>query len=239
MQWATITGSSNGIGAALAEIFAKNGYSIILHGRDESDLSEMYKKIISYGVEASIVRGEISAKETLEDLTGHSIEKDIEVLINNVGYRCPGVPFEDMSSSQIEEMLNVNCKIVTKLTKEIYKNFQRKRGGCIINMNSIRGLEPKKNRTLYTATRFYLRGLSEALRLEGRNHNIRILSIYPARVKTKPEFEYGWPVDEAAKKMYRLFAEGKNDDLILDCDEIPMHGQKTYPIKAEIYYLAG
>ena len=116
----------------------------------------------------------------------------------------------------------MNCIIPIKLTREIYRHFLKgERGGNVMNINSIRGVEPKGLRSIYAATRFAMRGFSESIREEASKTNVRVLNIYPARVKTKPEFEYGWSVIEAAEEIYRFF-EGKNsDDLILDCVQKP------------------
>ena len=165
MNWITITGSSNGIGAALAEVFARNGYSIILHGRNVSDLSGMEKKIGSYGVESVVVNGDMREQRTLDTLIQKSKEKNIVLLVNNVGYRCPGKAVEDLTDVQIDEMFALNCTIPIKLTREIYRHFlQRSDGGSIMNINFIRGLEPKGNRSIYAASRFAMRGFSESLR---------------------------------------------------------------------------
>ncbi len=236
-SWITITGSSNGIGAALAEVFARNGYSVILHGRNTPDLSGMEEKIASYGRESVVVNGDIREASTLAALVECSREKKITFLINNVGYRCPGKAVEDLTDSQIDEMFALNCTIPMKLTREIYRHFlQEGKGGSIMNINSIRGLEPKAYRSIYAASRFAMRGFSESLRQEAGKNNVRVLNVYPARVKTKPEFEYGWNVDKAAEKIYQLFAENSSDDLILDSSEKLLFQPKFYPLPGAKYF---
>ncbi len=236
-SWVAITGSSNGIGGALAEIFAREGHSIILHGRNQTDLQRMYEKITSYGVKADIVEGDLRSQKTLDVLLQKSEENNIDILINNVGYRCPGVTLNKITDEQIGDMFKLNLTVPIYLTRETYKRFLLKGRGCIINMNSIIGLEPRKNRTLYTASRFGLRGFTESLRLEAKENNIRIISIYPARVRTKPEFEYGWGVFDAAEKMYEIYAAGAPDDLILDYIKDPLSKPRSYPISGKIYSL--
>lgn len=228
-KWATITGSSNGIGAALADIFARNGYSIILHGRNENDLSFMYGKVTSYGADALIVNGEIKDPKTLQTLIEKSREKNVELFVNNVGYRCPGVSLEELTDEQINGMFEVNCTIPIKLTKDIYKYLTQKGRGCIMYMNSIRGLEPKGQRTIYAASRFAIRGFIESFRLEAREKNVHVMGIYPTRVLTKPEFDYGWPVSEVADKIYKAYLDGI-DDLILD-DRSIKNRPGEYPIE--------
>lgn len=235
-KWAAITGSSNGIGAAIADVFARNGYSIILHGRNENDLSSMHGKINSYGADSLIVNGDIRIPGTLQTLIEKSREKNVELFVNNIGYRCPGVSLEELTDEQIDGMFGVNCVITTKLSREIYKHFIHKGGGCIMYMNSIRGLEPKGQRTIYAASRFAIRGFIESLRLEAREKNVRVMGIYPTRVLTKPEFDYGWPVSEVADKIYKAYVEGVND-LILD-DRSVQYRTDSYPIKdAKVHLL--
>ena len=117
-KWAAITGSSNGIGAGLAEVFAQNGYSIILHGRNQNDLERMYKKIKDQGVEADIVEGDVRNSKTLEALLQISRDRGIDVLVNNVGYRCPGLPLNELSNEQIKDMLDVSLNVPIKLLEK-------------------------------------------------------------------------------------------------------------------------
>lgn len=236
-EWVTITGSSNGIGAALAEIFAREGHSIILHGRNRLDLSNMHNKITSYGVQAKIVEGDILSPKTLENLINCSKENNFGILVNNVGYRCPFLTLDEISDEQINDMIEINLKFPIKIAREAYKYFINKGSGCIINMNSIVGIEPRKQRSIYTATRAGLSGFTESLRLEAKEHKVRVIGIYPARVKTKPEFEYGWDVKDAAEKMYKLYASGNSDNLILDFSKSPLLEQKTYSINGEAHII--
>ncbi len=234
-KWVAITGSSNGIGAGLAEVFAQNGYSIILHGRNQDDLERMYKKIKDQGVEADIVEGDVRNSKTLEALLQISQDRDIDVLVNNVGYRCPGLPLNEINNEQIKDMLDVSLNVPIKIAKEAYKYFIEKKEGCIMNMISIVGLEPKKLRSVYTAVRHGLRGFTESLRLEAADNNIRVIGIYPTRVMTKPEFEYGWNVTEACEKIFHAYKDGV-DNLILD-DRPAKYRPSSYPINARVHLL--
>ena len=236
--WTAITGSSNGIGAALAEIFAKEGHSIILHGRNKKDLEGMHKKITSYNVDAEVVEGDIRSQKTLENMASLSREKNFGVLVNNVGYRCPFLTLDNISDENIEDMISISLIPALRLSRDAYRHFLKRGGGCIININSIIGLEPRKQRSLYAAARSAIVGFAESLRLEANEHNIRILGVYPARVKTKPEFEYGWDVNDAARKMYEFYAAGKYNNLILDFSKEPEPKAKKYAVSGEVHVLS-
>ena len=83
----------------------------------------------------------------------------------------------------------------------------------IININSMVGLEVKKNRTLYSATKWGLRGFSNSL--ESEQDLIKVLSVYPTNIKTNPEMTNAMEIDYVVQSIYDAFLEGKSN-LVLD-----------------------
>ncbi len=210
-----VTGSSNGIGEAIAKVFANNYYNIIIHGRNEGDLERVFKDISSKGVDCYVINGDLREDKTLDNLYDISKEKDISVLVNNAGALCPAVTFDKLDNKDLEDVIRVNFLVPIKLTRMIYPLFLNKSYGTIINMNSIIGLEVKTSKPVFSGARWGLRGFTESFRLEAKERGIRVMGIYPTRVKTKPEFEYGMDPDETAGKIYEAY-KNNIDDLILD-----------------------
>lgn len=210
-----ITGSSSGIGESIAKVFADNNYDIIIHGRNKQDLERVYKDISNKGVNCRVIRGDLRENQTLDDLYNIAKEKDISILVNNAGALCPVVAFNKLDNKDLEDVIRVNFIVPIKLTKMIYPLFLNKSYGSIINMNSIIGLEVKMSKPVFSGARWGLRGFTESFRLEAKEKGIRVMGIYPTRVKTKPEFEYGMDPDETARKIYGAY-KNNIDDLILD-----------------------
>jgi len=210
-----ITGSSNGIGEAIAKVFSDNHYDVILHGRNKVDLERVYKDILNKGVNCYTINGDLREDKTLDSLYNIAKEKDISILVNNAGALCPALPLDKLTDKDLEDVVRVNFYVPIKLTKMIYPLFLDKSYGTIINMNSIIGQEVKIGKPVFSGARWGLRGFTESLRLEATERGINVIGIYPTRVKTKPEFEYGMDPTETARKIYHAY---KNNiwDLILD-----------------------
>ena len=143
-------------------------------------------------------------------------KKDISVLINNAAITCPGLPLEELSDKKIVDMITLNMIATIKLTRRIYSFFLEKDGGTIININSIVGLEPKKDRTIYCASKFGLRGFSESLRLESKGSNIKIMDVYLSKVKTRPNDNFGMSVESIAREICTMFKRGNVERLVID-----------------------
>jgi len=210
-----ITGSSNGIGEAIAKVFADNHYDIIIHGRNKADLERVYNDISCKGVKCYAINGDLREDQTLNNLYNIAKEKDISILFNNAGALCPAVAFDKLDNKDLEDVVRVNFLVPIKLSKMIYPLFLDKSYGSIINMNSIIGMEVKMSKPVFSGARWGLRGFTESLRLEAKEKGIRVIGIYPTRVKTKPEFEYGMDPNETAIKIYEAY-KNNMDDLILD-----------------------
>jgi len=211
-----ITGSSKGLGKELALIFASYGYDIILHGRDTADLTMIKEKVFKKKVSCSIVKGDLRVNKTIRELFRIAKEKNISLLINNAGSHCPHLPLEKIKDNQINEILITNLVAPIRLTKRIYSLFLNKGYGTIININSLSGLKPQKLRSIYCASKWGLRGFTDSLKLESQKAGIRILGIYPGRIKTKPHFTFGMKPRQAAQKIYAAYKNSEINEVIID-----------------------
>lgn len=211
-----ITGSSKGLGRELALVFADKGYDVILNGRDRKDLLSVKEEVIKKGVKCYILRGDLKYNKTIQWLLKIAREKNILVLINNAAMDCPHLALEGISDKQIENILKTNLIVPVKLTKRIYALFLKKGYGTIININSISGLEGQELRSIYCASKWGLRGFTEAFRLEAKKHNVRVIGVYPGRIRTKPHFTYGMKARDVALKVFNVYKHSDNSEIILD-----------------------
>ena len=212
-NWVLITGSGRGLGKSLALVFASNNYDIILHDRVTEDLENTRNEILEKGVNCDILLGDLNDIETIDKLYDVAKNKDVSILINNAGLHCPYLPLERIKDDQIDEIITTNLISQIKLTKRMYSVFLEKNNGVIININSMSGLKSSKNRTIYSASKWGLRGFSESFKLEAENHNIRIIDVYPSRIKTRPEFKCGMESNDVAKKIYDAYKDESKETI--------------------------
>ena len=191
-----ITGSSKGLGEELALVFASNNHDVILHGRNKEDLARVEEKVSKMGVNCCVLDGDLRLDKTIEELHKLAKEKGVSVLINNAGTDLKledagsdlKLPLSEIDDRQIDETLITNLIAPIKLTKRLYTLFLGKGYGTIININSLSGLESHELRNIYCASKWGLRGFTDSFRLEAEKHKVRVLGVYPSRIKTKAYF---------------------------------------------------
>jgi short-subunit dehydrogenase len=216
LQTVLITGSNKGLGKALAETFYEKNHNIILHGRNEKNLLETKKSLRGKG-EIYIVKGDLRNTETLERLYQEARRRDISVLINNAAVPCPSISLERLTNDQIEDILQINLISLIKLTHRVYPLFVEKRSGTIINVNSLSGLENQRHRTIYSASKWGLRGFTDSLKKESEEREINVFDVYPSQIKTRIDLQkYGWDPKEVAQKIYDKYINKFSGNLILD-----------------------
>ncbi len=211
-----ITGSGHGLGRELALVFASHGYDVVLNDRNKNDLEESRKKVSQTGVNYFVLLGDIRSDKTLDSLYEISKKKGISVLINNAGVHCPKLPLQDLKNEQIDDMMMSNLIAPIRLTWRLYPLFLENGQGTIININSLSGLENQKFRTIYSAAKWGLRGFSDSLKLETGENTVRVLDIYPSRMKTRPEFTFGMEPQNVARKIYEVYKNTDLNKIILD-----------------------
>jgi len=183
-----ITGASSGLGKFLSEKFKLQGHRVLEHmGKKHYNLNNL---------------------EHIHNLAEDAKKENVSVLINNAAIVCPNICFENYDFELVESMLNVNLKAPILLSLLLIDHLSD-----IININSMVGLEVKKTRTLYSATKWGLRGFSNSLKLE--KPDINILDVYPTNIKTTPDRKSAMDVEMVVNKIYQSYST-KQKELILD-----------------------
>lgn len=179
-----ITGASGGLGRALSYVFAKNGYNLILHGRDLMALEDLRKKLIkAHEVICDIAPGDITIDYTIALLADIAKKRDVDILINNAAMYV-NREFACLSSAMVRKMINTNLIAPMLLTKKLFELFQRKQSGLIVNINSSAGKAGGDGETAYCAGKHGLSGFSKALQFDATRHNIRVIDVYLGAMKT-------------------------------------------------------
>ena len=202
---ALVTASSKGLGKVIAKEFINQDYRVILHGRDENKLLATREELGSNVID--VVIGDLRSDDVIEKLYEAS-KGQISVLVNNAAIPCYGLPLDEMNEDQVWESLETNLVAPIKLTKKIYPLLKQQGYGSIININSIVGKEPKKFRSVHSATKWGLKGFTKSLREEAHEHNVQLINIYPTQIKTVKEHTFGLEPQEVAQEVFKCHKFG-------------------------------
>ncbi len=182
-----ITGASSGIGAATAQKFAREGYRVVLTARRFERLLEQVAIIEAAGGQAFPIRADLSRYDDICNMVAEAQGKygQIDVLFNNAGFgRLKWLERLD-PHQDIEAQIQVNLLGAIHTTQQLLPGMIARRKGHIVNMASAAGLVAMPTYSIYAATKFGLRGFSEALRREVGIYGIRVSVIYPGGVETE------------------------------------------------------
>ncbi len=172
-----ITGCSTGIGRNLAERLSESGYSVVATARNPESLSNL-KAALKLPLDVAQTDSVRSAVEITIERLGR-----IDVLVNNAGYAIRGA-IEETSERQVQEIFDVNVFGVMRLVRAVIPPMRGQKAGCIINISSIAGKRSTPANGAYSASKFALEALSDALRLELAPFGINVVVIEPGSIRT-------------------------------------------------------
>lgn len=185
---ALITGVTSGIGKASAEIFAKNGYDLILTGRRKDRLDELAGELKKkFKVKTLALNFDVrKLKEVEKELSSLSAEwKKIDVLLNNAGLASGLGTIQEGDIEDWEKMIDTNVKGLLYVTRQIAPLMIKNGKGHIINVASLAGKQAYPKGNVYCATKFAVDALSQSMRLDMIEHGIRVTNIAPGLVETE------------------------------------------------------
>ncbi len=185
---ALVTGGGRGIGRATAIKLAQSGCRLTLLGRNQSNLQAVCEELrVLTAIDASYLVADLADAELLEkNLQG--VNEEINILVNNAGiYRTEAVINHDLNSWR--EILEVNLTSALVLSKAFLPGMIARNWGRIINVSSISGKSAEAYGAAYSASKFALIGLTEAMALENARHGITVNAVCPGWVATDMAFE--------------------------------------------------
>ena len=178
-----VTGASEGIGAATAIAFGKQGARVVLAARTEEKLWRVAEVI---GEENTlVVPTDISRPEEVKEMVSRAVEyfDRIDILINNAGVGLAANVVE-LSPDDFRHVWSVNILGSLYTTQEVAEVMKRRSGGLIMNVSSMITRVGTPGSGGYRATKRALEALSDATRLELRRYNIRVVTVYPGLTAT-------------------------------------------------------
>lgn len=206
-NYTLITGASTGIGYELAKLFAKDRHNLILVARDEGKLETAKNELSKYNVEVKILSLDLSKSEDIQGLFNYvEMNKlNVDILVNNAGIGTFG-DFSEIEWVKEEALIDINIKVLTKLTKYFLSKIIECKNGGILNVASTAAFCSGPRMAAYYASKAYVLNLTEAIYEECKDSGIRISCLCPGPVKTTFQDKAGIKKSESAKK-YLMDAE--------------------------------
>ena len=184
---ALVTGAGKGIGRAIALALAGQGVRVALLARTEKDLNAVAQEIEAAGGPAAVVvAADVAQRAAVDKAVAQALKElgTIDILINNAGIGT-FAKFGEMDPAEWEHIIQVNLLGTYYVTRAVLPQMQQRQTGDIINVASTSGLRASAGSSAYSASKFGMLGLTEALMQEVRKQNIRVSALTPSTVATE------------------------------------------------------
>ncbi len=181
-----ITGGARGIGRKVAEVYAKNGYDVVInYVSDKTDVEGIKKEIEKRGVKCTLVKADVSKAEEVEKMVEQAIQEfgKIDVLVNNAGITRDCLLMR-MSEEDFDKVIEINLKGTYLVTKQVIKYMMKKRQGSIINLASVVGVVGNAGQCNYSASKAGIIGFTKSVAKELAARNIRANAVAPGFIET-------------------------------------------------------
>lgn len=179
-----ITGSTRGIGLAMAHKFASLGANIVLNGRREID-EVLVSEFSDYGVQVVSISGDVSDSTDAKRMVEETIEKlgSVDILVNNAGITKDKLMLK-LTEEDFEQVLKVNLVGAFNMTQAVLKPMTKARQGAVINVSSVVGLIGNVGQANYAASKAGLIGFTKSVAREVAARNVRVNAIAPGMIES-------------------------------------------------------
>ena len=176
-----VTGSSRGLGAAIAVKFAEHRANVILNARHEP--TELIQQIKELGVQVWFIQADISNPRDIEEMVRQLDEQqiNIDILVNNAGINRDKLMI-GMREKDFDDVVNTNLIGTFRVTQPLFKRMLKRRTGVIINMASVVGEHGNIGQANYAASKAGVIGFTKAVAQEGALRGVRCNAIAPGMI---------------------------------------------------------
>jgi short-subunit dehydrogenase len=183
-----ITGASSGIGQELTRLFAKDGYTLVLVGRDENALTQLANNFSNqYGTQTTILSKDLSDPKAPDEIYAEIQAKgiQIDILVNDAGFGEYGLFATETDLQKELDIVQVNAVALMHLTKLFLKDMTLRNEGKILMLGSEVSVIPNPMMAVYGATKAFIKSFAEAIRNELKDTNITITVLMPGATNTQ------------------------------------------------------
>ncbi|AEZ61681.1 3-oxoacyl-[acyl-carrier-protein] reductase [Streptococcus infantarius] len=179
-----VTGSTRGIGLAIAHRFASLGANVVLNGRSEIS-AELINSFKDYQVKVIVISGDVSQFDDAKRMVDEAIAKlgSVDILVNNAGITNDKLMLK-MTEADFESVLKVNLTGAFNMTQSVLKPMTRARQGAIINLSSVVGLTGNVGQANYAASKAGLIGFTKSVAREVAARGVRVNAIAPGFIES-------------------------------------------------------
>jgi NAD(P)-dependent dehydrogenase (short-subunit alcohol dehydrogenase family) len=226
---AIVTGASTGIGREIAVHLAREGARVALAARSEDKLIALQAAIAADGGTAIVIRTDVTIEDDVERLFAETLARcqSLEVLVNNAGI-ADHTPTTELTLARWRQVMDANLTSVFLCSRLAMRHMAKHKRGRIINVGSISSQVPRANTAAYAASKFALKGLTQSLAIDGREHGIAVSMVHPGStvsslipgVTDKPRPQTMMPADVA--RVVTLMASLPDDVNLYDSTILPV-----------------
>lgn len=184
---AIVTGSSKGIGKAIAEALAEYGAQVVVSSRSQEAVDAVADEFKAKGLEAVGIACHVGDEEQRKALISKTVDRygGVDILINNAATNPVYAPLEGVDDPVFDKIMDVNVKACFSFAKLCFPYMKEKKKGSIINIASVEGLKPNMGLGLYGVSKAALIMLTKSQASEWGKYGIRTNAICPGLIKTK------------------------------------------------------
>ena len=210
-----VTGATSGIGEACARKFASGGYNVIITGRKGEKLDALRRELESMGAEVLAMQFDVrereSARKAVDFLKGKWAK--IDVLINNAGLALGLDKEYEGDFNDWDTMIDTNIKGLLNMTRFVVPGMVERNEGHVINIGSVAGDAAYANGNVYCATKAAVKALSDGLRIDVAESDVRVTNLKPGLVQTNFSNVRFHGDDARAESVYKGVKPLTGDDI--------------------------
>ena len=179
-----VTGSTRGIGLAIAHKFASLGANVVLNGRSAIS-EELLAQLADDGVKVVGISGDVSDNADAKRMVDKAVEAlgSVDILVNNAGITKDGMALR-MTEEDFDSVLKINLTGTFNMTQAVLKPMTKARAGAIINLSSVVGLTGNAGQANYAASKAGVIGFSKSIAREVAARNVRVNVIAPGFIES-------------------------------------------------------